>query len=273
MGTERDDPGRRRTIYSSDRSNDGRSYHDHQDDSGFSYNRRDPQTANRNYERDDDRGFIDRAGDEVRSWFGDDEAERRRERDARERGREWRGDTRPEDRNYYGGGTGYGGAGSTGRSSSRQDFDPHYASWRQRQIDNLDRDYHEYRQHSQNKFENDFGGWRNQRQTQRQMLDQVEEHAEVLGSDGQHVGKVDKVKGDRILLTKSDPDAGGHHHSIPSLWLQAVDGGRIVISKTADEAKRAWRDEDRNSAMFGDRNRPENGDGPHILNRSFSGTY
>jgi hypothetical protein len=27
----------------------------------------------------DDRGFFDRAGDEVRSWFGDDEAQRRRE--------------------------------------------------------------------------------------------------------------------------------------------------------------------------------------------------
>ena len=31
----------------------------------------------------DDRGFFERAGDEVRSWFGDDEAERRREQDAR----------------------------------------------------------------------------------------------------------------------------------------------------------------------------------------------
>jgi len=31
--------------------------------------------------RDDDRGFFERAGDEVRSWFGDDEAERRREMD------------------------------------------------------------------------------------------------------------------------------------------------------------------------------------------------
>ena len=31
----------------------------------------------------DDRGFFDRAGDELRSWFGDEEAERRREADAR----------------------------------------------------------------------------------------------------------------------------------------------------------------------------------------------
>ncbi|MFB0613019.1 BON domain-containing protein [Aurantiacibacter poecillastricola] len=36
------------------------------------------------YERDrDERGFFDRAGDEIASWFGDDEAERRREQDYR----------------------------------------------------------------------------------------------------------------------------------------------------------------------------------------------
>ena len=29
----------------------------------------------RRYGRDDDRGFFDRAGDEVRSWFGDDGAD------------------------------------------------------------------------------------------------------------------------------------------------------------------------------------------------------
>src|SRR5258705_3834999 len=32
----------------------------------------------------EDRGFIERAGDEVRSWFGDEEAERRRRYDERE---------------------------------------------------------------------------------------------------------------------------------------------------------------------------------------------
>jgi osmotically-inducible protein OsmY len=34
--------------------------------------------------RGDDRGFFDRAGDEVRSWFGDEEAQRRRMMDERE---------------------------------------------------------------------------------------------------------------------------------------------------------------------------------------------
>ncbi len=38
------------------------------------------------YREDDPRGFMDRAVDEVRSWFGDDDAERRREQDHRGRG-------------------------------------------------------------------------------------------------------------------------------------------------------------------------------------------
>jgi osmotically-inducible protein OsmY len=53
---------------------------------------------------DDERGFFERAGDEVRSWFGDEDAERRRERDARRdeygsnRGRGPKNYTRSDDR-------------------------------------------------------------------------------------------------------------------------------------------------------------------------------
>jgi hypothetical protein len=224
-------------------------------------------------EHDDDRSFLDRAGDEVRSWFGDDEAERRRERDARE-------DGGPDYNNQnYGRGNTPGGAlgnNSSRRGTGRNDHDPHYSSWRQQQIDALDRDYHEYRQHNQSKFENDFGNWRNERQGQRSLLDQVEKHHEVVGSDGEHVGTVDKVRGDRIILTRNDQDAGGHHHSIPSIWLKSADGGQITISKTAVEAKQAWRDEDRNMIFGRDRGNESGGsdnNGPHVLNRSFSGTY
>ena len=93
----------------------------------------------------DDRGFFDRAGDEVRSWFGDDEAARRREYDARY-----------DDQRY----------GSNRGSGS----DDHYGSWRQTQIDALDRDYDEYRRENRNKFDTEFGSWRNNRQTQRSSL-------------------------------------------------------------------------------------------------------
>ena len=69
---------------------------------------------------------------------------------------------------------------------------------------------------------------------------QIKEHAEVVGSDGSHVGTVDKVRGDRILLTKNDKDAGGQHHSIPSRWLKSVEGSQVRLVKTRDEAEREW---------------------------------
>jgi len=101
---------------------------------------------------------------------------------------------------------------------------------------------------------------------------------DVVGSDGAHVGTVDKVRGDRIILTKSDTDAGGRHHSIPSSWLQTVDD-KVTIAKTAEDAKAHWRDEENNQALFGqdDKDRPstenKTNDGPHTLKKSFGGTY
>lgn len=187
-----------------------------------------------------DRDFFSRAGDEIRSWFGDEDAERRRMADAR------------YDERY----------------GSRWNRDDDYRGWRRRQIDDLDRDYDEYRRENATRFENEFGSWRNERQTQRGALNRVTEHMEVVGSDGQHVGTVDCVRGDRIVLTKSDPDAGGHHHSIPSRWIESVDD-KVTIRKTADEAQAAWRDEERSGALFGERDTH----GAHDLNRSFSGTY
>lgn len=196
---------------------------------------------------DSDRGFLDRAGDEVRSWFGDREAERRREEDMRYDARQ----TRDE------------------RWS--QGPDDHYSGWRRQRIAELDNDYDEYRRENAQRFESEFNTWRTDRQGQRDGLRRVAEHMEVVGSDGSHVGTVDKIRGDRIILTKGDSDAGGHHHSIPSRWIQSVDD-KVTLRKTADEAHAAWKDEERSGALFGGRddqdwNRDRN------LNRSFSGTY
>jgi len=206
-----------------------------------------------------DRDFFSRAGDEVRSWFGDEEAERRREMDSRHDERQ--------------------GGGNRWDSPYARDVHHHdgdYHSWRRSQIEALDRDYDEYRRENRSKFENEFGSWRTERQTQRGSLSKVTEHMEVLGSDGEHVGTVDKVRGDRIILTKGDADAGGRHHSIPSRWIDSVDD-KVKIRKTAEDAKAHWRDEERNGAFFGDEQagdrNEQNGKGPHILNRSFSGTY
>lgn len=91
----------------------------------------DQQRRERGYRRDE-RGFMDRAGDEVRSWFGDDDAERRRQFDDRDRNRErvygqggeygpgsyrgsWERDWNDADeRGYYGERAYYGERGSSG---------------------------------------------------------------------------------------------------------------------------------------------------------------
>jgi hypothetical protein len=188
---------------------------------------------------DDERGFFDRAGDEVRSWFGDEEAERRRRLD--ERQERASGPTR----DWAQRATGQGSSGESGYRS-RHEHDPHYRAWRDRQLESLDRDYDEYRREHQTRFDSEFGSWRTTRQGQRQLLARVEEHQEVIGSDGAHIGTIDHIRGDRILLTKTDQAAGGHHHSIPSSWIQSVEDGKVTVTKTADQAKQHWRDEDRN---------------------------
>ncbi|KKC25654.1 DUF2171 domain-containing protein [Sphingomonas sp. SRS2] len=275
-----------------DRAHRGRERDDYRD---RDYRERDRGYAGpRDY--DDDRGFFERAGDEVRSWFGDEEAERRRRWDERVQQRDderryGRHDNEPRypdggrfaDPSRYGGGGGgsarggytgetYGvgrGAGATssyglgaGQNHDGWGLDPNYSAWRRRQLEALDRDYDEYRRENESRFHDDFGSWRNQRESQRQSLNQVQEHQEVVGSDGAHVGKVDHVRGDRILLTKTDKDAGGRHHSIPSAWIVDV-GDKVRINRTAAQAQSVWKDEEGNGGN----------DGPHNLNRAFSGTY
>jgi hypothetical protein len=69
-------------------------------------------------------------------------------------------------------------------------------------------------------------------------VSQIQEHMEIKGSDGQHIGTVDRVEGDRIKLTKSDPAAGGKHHYMDLAAVKEVKDGCLVVSKTADECKR-----------------------------------
>ena len=68
----------------------------------------------------------------------------------------------------------------------------------------------------------------------------IEEHAEVTGSDGQHVGTVDHVDGQRIKLTKSDAAAGGEHHYIHLDSVASVESGKVKLNRTAQEAKDEW---------------------------------
>lgn len=309
----------------------------------------------------EDRGFFERAGDEIASWFGDDDnGGRHRHEQQRERGREM---NRNQDRNwndnrgtFAGGGSSendynrgwqreLGGSGSAswdrqsdrfrdrgrdyrpmgadyGRSErdhesgqffaasgvgrgdrgmgdydrSRRDDewqrdnyrstsragtsdwsdrsrheDPHYRSLRDRHMSELDRDYDDYRREHQSKFESDFGSWRERRQAKRGLLGQVREHMEVVGNDDQHVGTVDKTAGDRLILTKSDEDSGGAHHSLSCSDIDRIEGDKIILDCSAEQAKSRWRDERGSRALF---EREDQGEmGPRVLDRSFEGTY
>ncbi|WP_063776633.1 DUF2171 domain-containing protein [Microvirga massiliensis] len=72
---------------------------------------------------------------------------------------------------------------------------------------------------------------------------QVKEHMEVLGSEGGHVGIVDAVEGDRIRLTRNDPDAEGKHHYLPLDIIKRVEGNTVRLTCTVDQAHDRWSEE------------------------------
>jgi len=160
---------------------------------------------------------------------------------------------------------------SNQRSRVSSERDPHYHDWRQRQMDELDRDYDDYRRENQSKFESDFGSWRERRMHKRGLLGQIREHMEVVGNDDQHVGTIDRTAGDRLILTKSDPESGGAHHSISCADVDRIDGDKVILDCSADQARERWRDESRSRALFEREDQGEMGD--RALNRSFQGTY
>jgi hypothetical protein len=70
---------------------------------------------------------------------------------------------------------------------------------------------------------------------------EIREHMEVVGSDGGHVGRVDKVMGDEIELTKLDLGSGLRHHMIPITWVEQIDQDTVRLNMTKDAAKAGWR--------------------------------
>ena len=293
------------------RDNGDRDFRGSDRERGFRGDHDRERDRDRHNERGDNRGFFDRMGDEFRSWFGDERDERSdrsdredyrprsgfsRESYARSgddhrnfaRGRDEDRFDR-SDRDYRPMAGDYARFGDEDRESPRErdpyrrtsfagsrarsnrDDDDHYRGWRQRQVDNLDRDYDDYRRERATQFESDFGGWRERRQSKRELLRGVREHMEVVGSDNEHVGTVDRVAGDRLILTKSDPEAGGVHHSLSCSDIDRIEDNRVILDLKAEKARDRWRDESRERALF---EREDQGrSGPGILDRSFSGTY
>jgi hypothetical protein len=67
-------------------------------------------------------------------------------------------------------------------------------------------------------------------------VNRVMEGMEVIGADGVHIGRVDRVEGGRIKLTKADSGQGhhkGHHHFIPLGLVASIEGEKVRLSANA----------------------------------------
>ncbi len=69
----------------------------------------------------------------------------------------------------------------------------------------------------------------------------IHEHMDVIGSDGGHVGRVDKLVGEEIELTKFALGSGLKHHMIPLSWIDHVDE-HVHLNVTRETARATWRE-------------------------------
>ena len=62
---------------------------------------------------------------------------------------------------------------------------------------------------------------------------------QVLGSDGQHVGVIDRVEGTAIKLKSTGPAADGPQRRIPASWVQTIDD-HVTLKLPAAEVRSRW---------------------------------
>src|SRR5215212_6049528 len=65
---------------------------------------------------------------------------------------------------------------------------------------------------------------------------QITEHMELVGSDGQHVGTVDRVQGKLVKLTKAESGGGGEHRYVPLSVVQGIHDHNLTLSVPAQQA-------------------------------------
>jgi hypothetical protein len=69
----------------------------------------------------------------------------------------------------------------------------------------------------------------------RERLDQGGEHLQVKDKNGEHVGTVDHLDGDRVKLTKND-SSDGQHHYVPLSQVESMDDVAVYLNVTREEA-------------------------------------
>jgi hypothetical protein len=199
-------------------------------------------------------GFFSRMGEQAGSWFGDDDQGGRSQgSDASE----WfggsqgqRGHHRPQGgmshygrehgqggfQGDYGGGRQQGGFGGRGdwdrQGSGRQSFsshpDAHYHSWRDKQVQALDRDYQDYCREREQQFHQDFDSWRQGRQGQ--MSQAQSSGTAANGSSSAGSGSTGSGGGgkDELLLERSSSTHGRTDSPIEPTSTVSGDGGATM---------------------------------------------
>lgn len=68
---------------------------------------------------------------------------------------------------------------------------------------------------------------------------EVREQMEVFGSDGGRVGRVERVEGMSIRLTKDSPGARGEPRYVPLDWVVSVDRS-VHLGRPAEDVRQEW---------------------------------
>ena len=67
---------------------------------------------------------------------------------------------------------------------------------------------------------------------------EIREHMAMVGSDGQHVGTVDKLERGRSKLTRDDdPGRAGEHRTIPLGVGASAEGSQVRLTLTGQQAR------------------------------------
>ena len=142
-----------------------------------------------------------------------DEDRERGSVDRRDLDRDWRGERRfmfgDEDRGRFSerGMSQYGreqGGYSRGRRSFSSPYDDHYRSWRDQQMQALDRDYEDYCREREQQFHQDFDSWRRQRQANQPHL---QAGMTQSGASGDPAGTLELTREQTSRRPTPDPTA------------------------------------------------------------------
>jgi hypothetical protein len=66
---------------------------------------------------------------------------------------------------------------------------------------------------------------------------QIRDHMQIVGSDGQQLGSVERLDGSSRIKFAPKGAAGGGDHFIPLAWVASVDGQTVRLSKSSHDVQ------------------------------------